>query len=182
MKRIGLFVLASALGPLAHAGLINYSGSFAATDLGSGSAVTAISGSWSFVFDDSVVGGVGLEIFTPSLTTFTLNPNPLGATTFDTSNTGSALRLLDGVPFEIHVGFGLISVLAAADDFSVLHRVGLTSVLWSIATEPDIVAGGFTGSTGSFAATPVSEVPEPGTLTLFGAALVGIALLRRRGR
>jgi len=80
---------------------------------------------------------------------------------------------------------------ASGDD---LFTVGANDLLGNSIDTPDALSGGTvldvftgnTGNTGSYnitfttATAASSQVPEPGTLALFGLGLVGLSLARRR--
>jgi hypothetical protein len=175
---------------MANAGLINYSGTFHGSNPAPTSAVTSISGSWSFAFDDSVVTG-GSQGFETTLTAFSLSPNPLGATLFDATNTRGYVRYVNGVLGLFGVGAvigGVDGVSSLFDDFlASYYPIGSmgsngtpASIYWSLASEPATISGA-TVRSGSYIASPQS-VPEPDTLLLVGAGLIGLWLLRWRRR
>jgi len=169
------------------AGLVNsqattliFTGTFSATP---DSNVSSLSGTFQFSFDDSVVTGIGTEFFSPlSLTSFSLIPNPLGATAFNLTNAGAALTYNSGVLAILHVGgfggglFGPNSIAAATDDFAVNYTDFTgggppVAVLASVASSPSTV-GVDSSPSGS-----LSVIPEPSRALLcllgLGALLVG---------
>ena len=169
-----------------QATLINYSGDFSGT-FSTGSAVPTISGSWSVLFDDSGLSGSGSE--RPSVTpiSFSLTSNPLGVTSFNSSNVGVELFFFNGSLLQIAVG-GLIQGITGAsgniDDFIATYSSSgrLVNLRYSVATEPTIPSAII--SSGGFAAT-IASVPEPSTLALMvlGLAAVGFARYgKRQGR
>ncbi len=89
----------------ANAELITYSGSFNAED--PTFTVTAISGTWTAVVDDSdflTLTGSGAEEVVGTVTSLTMSPSPLGSTTFDTTNTGFRIDVTDGTVGAMTIG------------------------------------------------------------------------------
>jgi hypothetical protein len=102
----GLSAIAVLAMPLvANAELITYSGTFDAED--PTFTVTAISGTWTAVVDDSdflALTGVGVEKVLGTVTSLTMSPSPLGSTTFDTTNTGFSIDVTDGIVGNMVIG------------------------------------------------------------------------------
>jgi hypothetical protein len=175
-----------ALSPAAQATLI-IDGDFSATFPG-GSAVTSLSSTFQASFDDSVLTGVGSENFNnlAILTAFTLSPNPLGVTTFDTSNVGLNLSFSNGTLFSMQIGGlpnGVGGVSSNTDDFFV--GIGNVSgggfaltARYSVATEASII----TATSQQANVTVASAVPEPASAALVAVALVGMVGARRRSK
>ena len=151
----------------------------------SGTAVTEIYGTYSAEFDDSILTGSGGESFSNQaiLTDFFLSPNPLGTTTFDTSNVFLDLRFNDGFLRSVVIGAGSVSGIAGnSDDFaftatgSAGNSFGDVVVgQYSIATESGIKSsveldGFYTSST-----TPPS-VPAPSLVQLLISAILAMSL------
>jgi len=182
MKLKGLFVgLGITLsGSMVQASLL-IQGNFTASEFNSGT-VSTLSGSFEAIFDDSVVTGTGtgIEAFhdLQILTSFTLDPNPLGSTIFNTSNVGLDLHFLNGGFYGAFLG-GLPNVSAQSgdqDDLFVSYRNGQVSWLaYTIAAETGIPMAGTTSGRIS-----ASAVPESTTLTLMGLGLAGIGYRRKR--
>ena len=152
-----------------------YTGSFSGTDLTPNSAVTSLSGSWSFEFDEAQVVGSGPEEFLGlMLSSLSIAPNPIGGTTFDNSNAFGYVRFLEGDLQTLGV-YGApadVGTLNTADDFTVSYfgsSQDVASIRWSLAAEPSFT---FLGSadelTGSFQST---IVPVPAAAWLFASAL-----------
>ena len=176
-----LILLMLLLGSTAsQASLINYSGTF--SGIFSIGPIPEISGSWSVFFDDSGLLGSGGESsgeLTP--TSFSLTPNPLGATLFDSSNVGVELVFGDGSLVNIYVGGLLNGVQFATSgtDFVVDYESSGEPTLFAYRIE---TIGGVTENIlGSFTATSVS-IPEPTTLILMTLGLVSMAYRRCRER
>ena len=100
--------------PKAEAAILRFTGSFFTEgdgfpDGGGTPAIPAVSGAFSFLFDDSLITGAGEEEFDNiPLESLTLNPNPLGTTTFSTANSVAFLRFSGG----LSGGGGLLDGLA----------------------------------------------------------------------
>ena len=168
-----LALVGLALAGPANAGLIDFSGTFSRTFVGLG---VSISGTFGFQFNDSGVT-TGFQTFSNlPLSSLTLNPNPIGGTTFTTSNTGAEVTYINGTLFQIAVG-GLISGIASmnigTEDFRAIFSI-------SSPTTPDVgfaqgipVGGNGTGS------LTITSVPEPGAFWLLGASLIALGLARR---
>lgn len=152
--------------------------------------VATLSGSFEAVFDDTILSGSGFEQFVDQtiLTSFSLVPNPLGVTMFDTSNVGATLPFLDGILTEFRIG-GLINgatfVSPGTDDFVITFVAAGGSPLPANSASVSIAAfaGTAWGTQTTSGLVTVSSVPVPApvTLLLFGLGLAGIGLgLRRR--
>lgn len=193
MDLIRLVALVALIGCSAstHSAVIQISGNFNAfngsSSVGNPPSINDISGSWSLTFDESIVVGSGLERFSGfTLDSVSLNPNPLGSTFFDLSNTTADLLYVDGGLETVTIG-GAINdpsetMESNTDDFFATYS-GVTggvsdtdSVGWTISTEPvDIY---FTNDvTGSLT---VSAIPIPAAAWLFGSALLGLAAIQRK--
>jgi hypothetical protein len=145
-----------------------------------------VSGDFSLFFDDSVVTGAGTEDFIPVLvTTLSLSPNPIGTTTFDTTNAGAWLRFKSGALTDVLVGgnaSGSPSAIAAGTDDFFLYYSGTSAATLS----PDSISAVTTGDTGigsDYSPTGwVKVVPEPSTALLLATGLAGLAAAGRRQR
>jgi len=185
MLRKAFAVCLMALAGQTHAGLINFSGTFSATD--ASFPIPTISGSFGFIFDDSVVT-TGLQRFQPlALSSLTFSPDPYAGTfSFDTLNTAAYLEYLDGALFRLDIGGLLIGVTvvgSGTNDFSVAYilQPPFTAFLaaWTATVSRDDIANA--NISGSLTSTPVS-VPEPGTLSLLAAGLIALGFIRRRSQ
>ena len=148
--------------------------------------LTTLNGSFTAEFDNSVMTGVGLEMFEEMsiLTSFNFSNNPLGSTTFDTSNVAISLYFVDGVFDALIIG-GTEStanaVGAGTDDFSVIYTVLGAPILFSYSTNTDSAIHDADSITGNLTLsnTPVSQVPNPATLTLMAFGLLMLVAKRR---
>ncbi len=179
-KIIALLLLL--LSPLTgYASLITVSGTFAGANLGTSSSVDQISGSWSLIYDSDDVNLIGSTFLDPALTAFSLNPNPLGVTTFDLANTLGQLYFDNSALDIVTIGgvnAGAGGLNSGDDDFWAVYDGGsLDSLAWSLADEPGFAEFADEYS-GSYAA---SSVPLPATVWLFGIGLVGLVARQRRG-
>lgn len=133
-----LFVLLVLLAPLTvNASLIQLTGNFDGAKLGTASAVDQISGSWSLTFDDAGIAPAGVVSIDVALTAFSFDPNPLGGTTFDLTNTRARIDFLNSAIVFVIIGRpGVASISANADDFSAIYDAAtLIGLGWSLASE-----------------------------------------------
>ena len=162
----------------ADAAVLPFSGDFNATFDSPTQGIANFSGSWSFDFDDSVVTGTGFEFFVVNLTSLTLSPNPIGATTFNTSNASAEVDYEDGTMLSVFIAENTAGLSSVVDDFQVDYDGGtalVTSVGVSVGSQSgmDVNNNGLAGAmSGSF------TIPEPATLGLLGIG--GLVLLKRR--
>jgi len=170
-----LLVLAS-LVP-SQALLLEYEGTFVATF---GNSANDFSGSYSFLFDDSVVNPVGThEYGVFGLTSLVFSPDPYGIDSYNGNPhlAGAQLQFIDGTLEELWIGGianGVTGVFNNSDDFSVRYNGDLDATA---------AVGG--NQTAQLTSTPtgtstVTVVPEPASASLLIAALGGLALRCRR--
>ncbi|MCB1662216.1 MAG: hypothetical protein KDI20_06410, partial [Pseudomonadales bacterium] len=80
MKKLITSLLLVVLASSANATVI-YSGNFSGSNTTSSSAVQSLSGSWSFEFDENLVmPSASFQILYGAMTSLSLTPDPLGAT------------------------------------------------------------------------------------------------------
>ena len=170
-----------------HAALIEYSGTFNANFNGTGSGtpqgVTNINGSWSFLFDDSIViGNPGDEIYSTTLTNLIFSPDPLGATSFGLGNTGVDLTYRDGSLNQIFVygdpnGSGSATSVNF-DDFGLIYFPpgNLSFAVVSTAA----VRGSSESRSSASGMYTASPVPVPAAVWLFGSGLLGLLTWSKR--
>jgi len=170
--------------------ILDYTGTFSFDITGHGLFGETFSGAAAWQFDDSVVTGVGIEVFDPIvLSTFSLTPSVIGATSFNLANTGAKLFYIDGTLINFGVG-GLVgtvtSVDVSADDFSFIWDAAgnPVSAFLSDAAFQGLTAGAQLGGSAMSAPAPPgggSPVPEPSAALFFTAGLTVIcAALRQR--
>lgn len=165
----------------ARATMFDVTGSWSTTLDGEGYTAEPFTGTASFSYSDDTITGSGLEHVEGALTAFSLSPDPLGATTFDLSNTGFYVVYADGSLYQIIVGATpntVISVAQNSDDFYVVENLSSTNVI--------VVSAAATSTTLLSLFEPdvsvdfkVTAVPEPAGLAPLG---LGAALLLRRRR
>lgn len=107
MRRVTIASLCAwfLLGSVGHATLVNVSGSWSATINGQGYTNQSFTGSATFSYDNASVPGAGFfPIDNIPLSSLTFSPNPVGLTTFDTSNSRALVQFMDGVVISTIVG------------------------------------------------------------------------------
>ena len=187
MKKLITSLLLVVLASSANATVI-YSGNFSGSNTTSSSAVQSLSGSWSFEFDENLVmPSASFQILYGAMTSLSLTPDPLGATSFNTSNTSALLLFVSGVLNNINI-YGQVggnSLELTADDFYVDYNVNTgntNQVRWSLASEPnDSVLASRDTLAGSFSISSAS-VPSPSTMWLFAVGYVAASFKRRKHR
>jgi hypothetical protein len=163
-----------------QAAVVTFSGDFLVASFPSPSITITpqpFQGTWSFNFDESLVNGSGLEIFFPTMMSFS-SLDPVGSTVFNSSNTlaevvyvGGELQgiLIGGVPLGLAID-------NAYDDFQVAYHQngGINTALASNANSNGVLSG--SGLSGSF----VTAIPEPTGFAFLLTGLVVVASRRRR--
>ena len=163
---------------------ISLSDTFSAT-FAEGSPYTAVTGSFSASFDDSVRTNVepGIDLVYFALDSLALVPATFGATTFDVSNSGGRALYRDDVLQSIIIG-------GTTDGFpQLLDPTGDWRIVYGFAGGLPPASGGFVyriegnnyvgfDMVGDFQFEAVS-VPEPSAVSLLLVGLVGVSCLRR---
>jgi hypothetical protein len=175
------------LAPPADAASILYTGTFNTALTAVPGIPSSISGTFTFIFDESTVppSGPAAINLTPGTVTMTM----LGSTTFTPANTGVILDYFNGSFIDAMFGGtlnGVGTVMPGTNDFLVKYQsslsgAGFGSVVASTTTA-SATAHDTPPSFGTIQATAL--VPEPSSLFLAGtAALAGLgAWARRRAR
>ena len=162
------------------ASALTISGTMSGTPTGNGYAdVGTISGSFSLFFDTSVVTGAAYETFRSlPLTSFSMSPNPMGATTFDLTNSAGFLVFENGELTIVAIG-GTTSgaeAISSGTDFQFVYYgspVG-SGLSLSARKATDSGIGSAPAPTGS-----LTVVPEPTTALLLATGLTALAARRR---
>lgn len=146
-----------------------------------------ISGTWQLTYDDATIGP-GIDAASGALESLTFSPDPLGVTTFDTSNTNWVVSFLDGAVRSVRLGGAINGVVSTSsvqvgtDDFGVEYSSdgSLLEARWTVASRSDEAS--VTASEGSWqrASTPPPTVSEPGMLGLLALGLLAMASRGRR--
>jgi hypothetical protein len=148
-----------------------------------GQGVPVISGSFTAIFDDSIITPTTSSDFEISLSTFSLTPNPIGSTYFDLNVVGATVIYRDGALLGIGIG-GLtsnpmraIEIHSNEDDFAVLYLIEPVVVIdeinASVATNPMYI-GQDKDPTGT-----LTIIPEP---TPLGVLLLSSLLFLFKSR
>ena len=145
----------------------------------------SFSGSATALFDSTLLTGSGVEVFDDKpLESLSLTPNPIGATTFDLTNTKARWFFLDGEFDFINIGgeiSGVSGVAGSTDDFmlSISAPVPLSLVIDTFMAT-DTTTNAISVDSDPSGSASLGFVPEPGTITLLLCGLVGLICLRRR--
>ena len=182
MQKVLLAIIAMMVMTQVQAGLI-YSGDFTATASDSSDQWNTITGSWvSEPIDLSGVNPVGPDTKGFALASFTVDPNPLGSTTIDSSDMVLVFIYFNGNLQAV----GLVPATGCeqaptTERLCVVYTPQqLTGVIWSIADVGSTIQDRLAGTDESLEGTSfsgswvIASVPEPGTLGLFGLGLLGL--------
>jgi hypothetical protein len=190
--------LAVLFGPATESGavLFNATGSFSVSGAPSSVTPTALDGSFSFTFDADPLSTSNTFINNIVLTSFSLTPSTVGATTFDISTVGGTVsNSVTTSPTRLSISVGGLVVGAGGvssllDDFRIDYgrfNVTLSDVLAGDVTM--VMAGAIISNAGDpgirdFATRSgtvvVSKVSEPAALAVVCVGLAGAILARRR--
>lgn len=185
MRRLRVVVLgcAAVFWSVDCPGAFSFTGSFQGNP---GQGVPVISGSFSGLFDDSVVPAGYSGEFEIPLLSVGLNPNPLGATTFALNSVGATLVYNNGVLSGLGLGgytalnsIRSVNIDGSEDDFAVIYVLTPTPVIAEVSASVASVPSAF-GTDLAPAGSLVITVPEPSSMHLVVVALCIPLLLRRQ--
>lgn len=173
---------------VAGAAVMQYAGTFSASfpvnppEGQTYQGIPALSGTWSFEFDDSMlVSGQFVQSFVVDIDTLSLTPGTINLTEFTTLNSEAELVFINGNLSQLMLGgkiMGASGSSGGTDDWGIAYDGESHDI--QVVTITSAASSGFqyvTNGSGSF--NP-SVVPEPGSSLLAVTAVAGLLFRRSR--
>lgn len=180
MRKLTLSLIAAFVMSTTPHAATTYSGNFLVP--GPVDFIPSISGDWSFTFDETQVTTGDQLFYNLALDTLTFFPDPLGTTTFDTSNTFAYLAYINGTldTLSLYGAPSFDAIDFSQDDFLVSYFAnGVVGANWNSPNASVPFSASSRGS-GYFETSDISAVPLPASAWLFLSGLAGLGWVGRR--